>query len=102
MQKSKYTVYNKICTAPITLSNQMLTPDYDSTYLGFNKAARDINAHLKIRLKKAKSSSFATMALLRRLPELRPKIQVQIIKCTVAATMTYGIEACNLAQIKAL
>jgi hypothetical protein len=79
-----------------------MAPQNTSTYLGFAKKTRDVNAHMKSRIAKSKRATFAVMAQLRRIPDLRPKVQIQILKCTVQATMTYGIEACNQHQIKVL
>jgi hypothetical protein len=70
-----------------------MSPQSASNYLGFAKQSRDVNTHLKSRIIKAKRATFAIMAMLRKIPDLRPKVQVQILKCTVQATMAYGIEA---------
>jgi hypothetical protein len=95
-------VYNKTATTPITIAGHMMQPNYCATYLGFHRTSRDVGTHLKGRLTKAKRASFAVMAMLKRIPDLRPKVQIQVAKCTVAAVLTYGIEACNNTQIKKL
>ncbi len=78
-----YVVYNKLETAPITVNKAVMAPESDYSYLGFVKKSRDVNIHLKTRITKAKRTTFAVMAMLRKLPDLRPKIQIQVLKCTV-------------------
>ena len=87
-----YVVYNKLETTPIVINNAVMIPQSTSSYLAFVKKSRDVNIQLKTRINKAKRATFAVMSMLRKLPYLRP-IQIQVLKCTVQATMAYGIEA---------
>ena len=73
-------MYNKTATIPITIAGHTMQPNYCATYLGFRRTSRDVETHLKDRLTKAKRASFAVMAMFKRIPDLRPKVQIQVAK----------------------
>jgi hypothetical protein len=74
MNKTVYAVFNQPSPYPIRIAGKALLPACQATYLGFVRAISSSEPHLPQRVAKAKKASFAILALLRRVPHLRPKV----------------------------
>jgi hypothetical protein len=97
--KTEYVIFGNAPRNDIRVADSTVQSNSTTTYLGFSRNNSSAVPHVRKRIAKAKSASFAFANIIRRFPHLPTRVKASIADACVRSTALYGMEALQQADL---